>query len=77
MGANSFFYEMTPNYIGGSNENDSVASPESVLIHFKGKGQTKEDTFDNDPSYRKCTKIQQYELAIYNGHFMSILNCKF
>ena len=30
MGANSLFYEMTPIYMGGNNENDRVASPESV-----------------------------------------------
>ena len=30
MGANSFLYEMTPIYLGANNENDRVASPESV-----------------------------------------------
>ena len=35
MGANSFLYEMTPICIGGNNENDRVASPESVPIHLK------------------------------------------
>ena len=35
IGANSFLYEMTQLYIGGTNENDRVASPESVLIHLK------------------------------------------
>ena len=30
MGANSFLYEMTPINMGGNNENDRVASPESV-----------------------------------------------
>ena len=34
MGANSFLYEMTPVYMGGNNENDRVASPESLLIHL-------------------------------------------
>ena len=31
-GANSFLYEMTPIYMGGNNENDEVASPESVTV---------------------------------------------
>ena len=34
MGTNSFLYEMTPIYVGDNNENDRVASPESVHIHF-------------------------------------------
>ena len=34
MGAKSFLYEMTPFYMGGNNENNRVASPESVLIHL-------------------------------------------
>ena len=34
MGGKSFLYEMTPIYIGGNNENDRVASPESVPIHL-------------------------------------------
>ena len=34
MGANSIHYEMTSNYIGDNNENDRVASPESVPIHL-------------------------------------------
>ena len=33
MGAKSFLYEMTPFHMGG-NENNRVASPESVLIHL-------------------------------------------
>ena len=32
---NPFIYKMTPIYMGGNNENDRVASPESVLIHLK------------------------------------------
>ena len=35
MGSNSFFYEMTKTYVGGSNENDRVTSPESISIHLK------------------------------------------
>ena len=35
MGANSFFYETTPIYLGGNDENDRVASPESVPIHLQ------------------------------------------
>ena len=35
MGANSFLYEMTPIYMGGNNENDRVASLESVPIQHK------------------------------------------
>ena len=35
MGVNSFFYEMTPFYMGGNNENDSAASHESVPNHLK------------------------------------------
>ena len=35
MGANSFFYEKTPIYMGGNNENDRVASPESIPIQLK------------------------------------------
>ena len=34
MGACYFLYEMTSIYIGGNNENDKVAFPESVLFHF-------------------------------------------
>ena len=34
VGANSFPYEMTPIHMGGNNENDRVASPESVPIHL-------------------------------------------
>ena len=34
MGADCFLYEMTPIYMGGSNEDDRVASSESVPIHF-------------------------------------------
>ena len=33
-GANSFLYEMTPIYMGDINENDRVASPESIPIHL-------------------------------------------
>ena len=40
MGANSFFYEMTPIYMGGNNENDRVASPESVPFHLNVNGYT-------------------------------------
>ena len=32
---------MTPIYMGGNNENDRVASPESVLIHFKARVSSK------------------------------------
>ena len=35
MEAKSFFYEMTPIYMGGSNGNDKVVSPESVPMHLK------------------------------------------
>ena len=35
MGANSFLYEKIPISMGGNNENDRVASPESVSIHLK------------------------------------------
>ena len=34
MGANSIIYQMTPIYMGGNNENDRVAPPESVPIHL-------------------------------------------
>ena len=34
MGADSFLYEMTPIYMGGNNENDRVAFPESIPIHL-------------------------------------------
>ena len=34
VGANSFLYEMTPIYIGGSNENDRVTFPEYIFTHF-------------------------------------------
>ena len=34
MGANSFSYEMTPIIMSGNNENDRVALPESIPIHF-------------------------------------------
>ena len=34
IGANSFFYEMTLIYMGGHNENNRVASPESESIHL-------------------------------------------
>ena len=34
MGANSFLKELTPNEIGGKNENDRVASHESEPIHL-------------------------------------------
>ena len=34
IGTNSFFYEMAPFYMAGNNENDRVASPESVSIHL-------------------------------------------
>ena len=45
MGANSFFYEMTPIHMGGKNENDRVAFPGSVWMYgytsifpfFKGR----------------------------------------
>ena len=40
MGANSFLYEMTPIYKRGNNENDRVASPESVHIHLNMNGHT-------------------------------------
>ena len=33
-GANSFLKELTPNEMGGKNENKEVASPESVPIHL-------------------------------------------
>ena len=33
MGANSFSYEMTRIYKGSNNENDRVASPDSVPFH--------------------------------------------
>ena len=36
--ANSFLHEMTPIHMGGNNENDRVASPESVTIHLKVYG---------------------------------------
>ena len=39
-GANYFLYEVTPIYMGGNNENDRVASPESVSIHLKVYGYT-------------------------------------
>ena len=35
MVANSYFYEMTQIYIGGKDENDRVASPESVPIQLQ------------------------------------------
>ena len=35
MGANSFLHEMTPIYMGGNNENDRVASPESISSHLE------------------------------------------
>ena len=35
MGVHSFLNEMTPIYMGGSSENDRVASPVSVPIHLK------------------------------------------
>ena len=35
MGANSFFYEMNPSFMRGNNENDRVASPESITVHLK------------------------------------------
>ena len=35
MGANSYLYEMTQIYIGGKDENDRVASPESVPIQLQ------------------------------------------
>ena len=35
MSKNSFLYDMTPVYMGGNNENDRVASPESRAIHLK------------------------------------------
>ena len=35
MGANSFLSELTLNEMGGKNEIERVASPESVSIHFK------------------------------------------
>ena len=41
MGANSFRYEMTPIYMGGNNERDRVASPESVPIHLKSLSKPK------------------------------------
>ena len=34
IGANSFFYEMTPTCMGGSNKNDIVACPGSVYTHL-------------------------------------------
>ena len=34
MGANSFLYEMTPISVGGNNENESVAYPESLSMHL-------------------------------------------
>ena len=34
VGANSCPYKMTPFYMGGNNDNDRVASPESVSIHL-------------------------------------------
>ena len=37
MGANSFLFEMSPIYMGGYNENDSVGSPESVHIQLNIK----------------------------------------
>ena len=38
LGANSFLEEMTTVYMGGNNENDRVASPESVPIHLNSVG---------------------------------------
>ena len=35
MGANSFFYEMTPDEMRDKNENKTEAFPESVFIHLK------------------------------------------
>ena len=35
MGANSSLYEMTQIYEGDNNENDILASPESVRTHIK------------------------------------------
>ena len=35
MAANSFLYVMTPIYMGATNANDRVASPESVSTHLK------------------------------------------
>ena len=35
MGTNSILYKMNPTFMGGNNENDRDASPESVLIHLK------------------------------------------
>ena len=34
LGANSFLHEMNPIYMGGTNENDRVVSPEYVPIHL-------------------------------------------
>ena len=35
LGANSFLYELTPFGNGGKNQNDRVASPESVTLYLK------------------------------------------
>ena len=40
MGANSVFQELTPNEMGGKNDNKRVASPESVHIHLKNRHET-------------------------------------
>ena len=39
MGTNSFVYEMVPIYMGGNNENERVASPESKgeWVYVQGK----------------------------------------
>ena len=39
MGANFFLYVVTSIFMGGNNENDRVASPESLPIYLKSQVQ--------------------------------------
>ena len=57
MGANSFLYEMTPIIMGGNNENDRVASPESVPIHL------------NMATFNKQTLSKEATIYIPKKHF--------
>ena len=73
MGANSFHYGMIPIYMGGNNENDRSACPESVTIHLKLKNNqlTKVTNSKRDFSLEKKIFIHTFCSNARSDQWMS------
>ena len=57
---------MTPNYMGGNNENDIVSSPETVSIHFKDLGNDLHVVYLHIPTLPsdEASKRSRYSVCI-------------